>query len=171
MKGIIFGIVILIILGMMFTGQSMYQSNLESENPRSVKNFTVFLEEALVYNHNDSINSFEQNLSDLPNLDMTILKTGRINKILNSFMNFGIITTLESSKFLIEYGYIHPEYDFEFYMEMIKYILLILIILALIPVVIPLIAIIYLIFIGIKNVILGIIKFFNNISKKEIENG
>jgi len=155
-------LILLVIIAIMFTGQSLYNSDELLDKDRNIYNFT---EEKLIWNESikDTIsNSFEGSLKDMN--DKHSLNIKRIGNILGEFINLIGYSAIELTKWSLEYGYNHPEQDLKFFMDFLIKILWIIVIIMFIPLIIPVLALICIFF---KGVIWLWKKIFNNERKKE----
>lgn len=126
-------------------GSILYQDNLEKNNSFNIYNYTNSLEFKQL-----NCSSFKQNLTQNNFPD---LKIKRLDNIICSMGDCLLTISSESVKFAIEFGYNHPEYDFKYYINLLKYYLIISLLISFFPLIIPSIALIYLIFIPIKKLI------------------
>ena len=150
MRGLIFGIVLFALFGMMFASQTLYHSHQENNETFDIYNFT---ENNFVWNYSSGEERFRNNLSDRTGLDYSKIQTKRVGNLIYKFVDWVGYSIFEVSKWAMEFGYTHPEYDFGYFMNFVKYWLFAMIIIALFPILIPLIALIYLIFVGIKKIV------------------
>jgi len=150
MRGLIFGIVLFVLFGIMFASQTLYHSHQENNETFDIYNFT---ENNLVWNYSSGEEMFRNNLSDMVSLDYSKIQSKRIGNLIHKFVDCFGYSMFEVSKWAMEFGYTHPEYDFGYFMNFVKYWLFAMIIIALFPILIPLIALIYLIFVGIKKIV------------------
>src|SRR6056297_3981224 len=146
MRGLIFGIVLFVLFGIMFASQTLYHSHQENNETFDIYNFT---ENNLVWNYSSGEEMFRNNLSDMVSLDYSKIQSKRIGNLIHKFVDCFGYSMFEVSKWAMEFGYTHPEYDFGYFMNFVKYWLFAMIIIALFPSLIPLIALIYLMFVGI----------------------
>ena len=153
MRGLIFGIVLFVLFGIMFASQTLYHSHQENNETFDIYNFT---ENNLVWNYSSGEEMFRNNLSDMVSLDYSKIQSKRIGNLIHKFVDCFGYSMFEVSKWAMEFGYTHPEYDFGYFMNFVKYWLFAMIIIALFPILIPLIALIYLIFVGIKKIVVKI---------------
>ena len=147
-------LILLVGLTVMLIGQITYESDLENNKTRDIYNFT---ESTLVWNFTQDIELYDGTYSDVGRL-----RTNRIGNVINKFVDFIGYSAFESSKGLMEFGYTHPQYDFNFMLKAVMYYLIISIILIAIPVLIPVLVLICLIGIAIYNFVNIIIKYFKS---------
>ena len=150
MRGLFFGIILFSLFGVMFASQTLYYSHQENNETFDIYNFT---ENNLIWNYTSGEDMIRNNLSKMTGLDYSEIQSKRIGNLIHKFIDFFGYSLFEISKWVMEFGYTHPEYDFGFFMNLVKYWLFAMILIALFPILIPLIALIYLIFVGIKNII------------------
>lgn len=150
MRGLIFGIVLFALFAMMFASQTLYHSHQENNETFDIYNFT---ENNLVWNYSSGEEMFGNNLYDMTSLDYGKIQSKRVGNLIHKFVDWFGYSMFEVSKWAMEFGYTHPEYDFGYFMNFVKYWLFAMIIIALFPILIPLIALIYLIFVGIKKIV------------------
>jgi len=150
MRGLIFGVVLFALFGMMFTSQTLYHSHQENNETFDIYNFT---ENNLVWNYSSGEEMFRNNLSDMTSFDYSKIQSKRVGNLIHKFVDWFGYSLFEVSKWALEFGYTHPEYNFGYFMNFVKYWLFAMIIIALFPILIPLIALIYLMFVGIKKIV------------------
>jgi len=148
MKSLITTIFLFTLFAIMFASQTMYQSNLEENKTFDIYNFT---ENNLVWNYTQQEDNIKDNFTKYTKLDYDQIHSKRITNIIHKGVDWFGYTLFEISKWAMEFGYTHPEYDFGFFMKFVLYWLYAMIAIALFPVIVPLIALIYLLIIGIKN--------------------
>lgn len=136
MRGIFGTLIVLFVVALLFIGQGYRE---EYGSSFDIDNVTSQLEWTFEYNES---NSTVQNI---------VYKYG------DAFGYSGIALAKGS----IEYGFNHPEYDFEYGFNILKFVLIIIVILALIPALPIIFGILYMLVIGLKN----LFKFFRK--KKE----
>jgi hypothetical protein len=103
-------------------GGELYQSDKELGIDRDIYNFT----ESTIVMPN-------LNISEMHPIQKTkgIINEGRLYKIVDSGINFLLVSTEQVTKMGIEYGYQNPEIDFKLIWKYLVYILIIVIILML----------------------------------------
>ncbi len=132
-----------VFLSMMYTGEVLYEHDVEDNNLRDITNIT---------------NQIEWN-ETLLNGSFNIFNNTHASKIIDSGVNFIGITFMEISKWSVNYGYDNSKtYDFKFLFNLLKWVIFIIIIVAIFPIIVPLLALIYLSYIGIKLLINKTIK-------------
>jgi len=131
-------------------GQAMYTSDLQQNTTRDIYNFTS----QLVPPNNTCILMYNQTIT-FPHTSIQ-----RLNNIACATGTYAVVTGLEISKFGVEFGYLHPEYDYNFFLRIFKFWIYALILIAIIPVIIPLCALVYLIGLGIYNLVIKILSCF-----------
>jgi len=151
------GMVFLVFIGAtLLIGGTLYESDLENGEIRNVYNLTAQI------NPNFTCNSLD-NLNDIQgNIEVPIIHSQRLNKIGCALADFTITTFMEVTKWGVEFGYTHPQYDYNFYFKVVKIWIYALIFSLIIPILIPLIALIYLLVVGIKSL-------FSKFKKRRIE--
>lgn len=135
MKYLISFIVGVFILSSLLIGNSLYKSDKQSNITRDIVNYTSTM--VVIAQHNCTTSKS--------------VPIQRFQNIICSFSNFMIVTGTETIKFGIEFGYEHPEYNYKFYMNLVKWYIYLMILSVLIPMIIPLCAIFYIVAIGIKK--------------------
>ena len=150
MRGLNFGILLFIFFVMLSIGQITQEYHAENNMTVDIYNYT---ETNLVWNYN--VSQEELNNTDL---NYSQIQTRRISNVINKGVDFFGFVAFEASKWCIEFGYTHPDYDFEYFMYFIKYWLFAIIIIAALPVVVPLLALIYLVGVGVKKVVIKLSK-------------
>jgi len=141
-------IFLFVILFIMFSTQTLYQSNLEENKKFDIYNFT---KNNLVWNYTQQESSIKDNFTKYTKLDYGQIQSERITNLIHKTVDWFGYTLFEISKWAMEFGYTHPEYDFGFFMKFVLYWLYAMIAIALFPVIVPLTALIYLIIIGVKR--------------------
>ena len=124
---------------MMLIGSSFYEANMID----GVDDYDIYNMTEYYLNWNDSALDNYKNFT-YTNASIDKIKTNRLNRIIVSGINFFGTTAFELSKFFIEFGYENPEYDFDFMLEFVKYVLLVIVILAFAPVILPVLLLLYL---------------------------
>jgi len=150
MRGLIFGIMLFALFGIMFASQTLYHSHHDNNETFDIYNFT---ENNLVWNYSSGEEMFRNNLSDMTSFDYSKIQSKRVENLIHKFVDWFGYSMFEVFKWAMEFGYTHPEYDFGYFMNFVKYWLFAMIIIALFPILIPLIALIYLMFVGIKKIV------------------
>ena len=150
MKSLFFGIILFAMFGVMLSSQTLYNDHLENNETFDIYNFT---ENNLVWNYTSGEDMFRNNISEMTGLDYDKIQSKRIKNLIHKCVDFFGYSMFEVFKWVIEFGYTHPEYDFGYFMQFVKYWLFAMIIIALFPILIPLIALIYLLFVGIKKIV------------------
>ena len=140
----------------MFVAQTLYQSHQQYNITFDIYNYT---ENYLIWNDTAIRHNIENNLTRyVP--DNVIIFTKRISNIIFRFLDFVGFSLFEISKFSMEFGYNHPEYDFKYCMNLLKYFLFAWLAILIFPIIIPLIALIYLIFKGLKKIAVRLLRHF-----------
>ena len=150
MRGLFFGIILFAMCGIMFSSQTLYNIHQENNETFDIYNFT---ESKLVWNYTSGEDAIRNNISEMTGLDYGKIQSKRIENLIHKFIDFVGYSMFEVSKWVVEFGYTHPEYDFGYFMQFVKYVLFAMIIIAFFPILIPLIALIYLLFVGIKKIV------------------
>ena len=149
MRDLFFGIILFSLFGIMFASQTLYYSHQENNVTFDVYNFT---ENNLVWNYTSGEDMFRNNLSEITGLDYGQIQSKRITNIIYKFVDFFGYSLFEITKWVIEFGYTHPEYNFGFFMNLVKYWLFAMITIAIFPILIPLLALVYLALIGLNRI-------------------
>lgn len=136
--------VLIMIIMVMFVGQSAYKSDVQYEKTRDIYNFT---ESTIKWNFSIAEN-IKGNIDQKINLSEYDINTKRVGNILGKFVDFVGYSFTQMVKWGIEYGYTHPEHDLGFFLQFLVKILWILLLIAIIPIIIPVIALMYLFFKG-----------------------
>lgn len=141
-------LILIVVISLMFVGQTMYKSDLEYDNVRDIyeqteksfnwSNYSTIIQQAVDNDMGDTINIQEYDVN-----------VKRIKNVFIKFIDFAGFSTFEISKWGIEYGYEHPEHDLKFFLDFMIKVLIVILLITLVPLVIPLLAIIYLFFKGI----------------------
>lgn len=143
------------LIAVMFASQLIYKEDFKDGTIRDIYNYT---ENTLVWNSSRFVPEMIDNTSSITHYDFGNIQSVRIKNIIYRFADWLGYTTFEMGKWAMEFGYTHPEYDFEFYfnwcMKIVKYIIIILLISVITPLLLPLVATIYLIGLGVKTLIL-----------------
>ena len=132
MRGVGFIILLLIVCSTMLVGEGIRD---EKGTDYDIKNATSQIEWEI-----------EANLTNASTTEVMAFKWA-------DAMGF---TVVEISKWGMEFGFNHPEYDFDFTVDFFLNILWILVILACIPALPIIFAVIYLIYLGIKKLVIKI---------------
>jgi hypothetical protein len=149
MRGLFSGIILLSLFWIMFASQTLYYSHQENNETFDIYNFT---ENNLVWNYTSGEDMFRNNLSEITVLDYGQIQSKRIKNLVYKFVDFFGYSLFEITKWVMEFGYTHPEYNFGFFMNLVKYWLLAMIIIAIFPILIPLLALVYLALIGLNRI-------------------
>lgn len=150
-----FPIILMMALALLLIGSILYESG-------DVDNIYNLTETTMIWNF-----SYDEkvltNFTDIAQIN--IQKVGRISNVVYRFVDFVGYSFIELGKFFIEYGYLHPEMNYELAFKLMKYYFIFLIIGVLIPLLIPLIALICIIIMGLNN----LLKFFRTKRNKKLE--
>lgn len=138
---------IFLAITLMLAGTEMYKYDKE----RDIFNLTNNLKWNYTYTEN-----IYQNVSE--DFSYSLIQTGRINNVIHKFVDFVGYSFMELSKFLVEFGFNNPQYDFTFIWKVLRLWIIFLFVSVIIPVIAPLVAIIYLL-------VVGIIKMFKYLLK------
>jgi hypothetical protein len=95
---------------------------------------------------------FRNNLSEITSSDYGQIQSKRIKNVVYKFLDFFGYSLYEINKWVMEFGYTHPEYDFGFFMNLVKYWLFAMMTIAIFPILIPLLALVYLALIGLNRI-------------------
>jgi len=137
-------LVLIIIVMVMFVGQSVYESDVEYNTTRDIYNFT----ESTIKWDSSIADRVEDSMNEKINLSEYDINTERAGSVLGKFVDFVGYSFTQVLKWGVEYGYTHPEHDLSFFLQFLIKILWIFVLLAFIPLIIPIIALIYLLFKG-----------------------
>ncbi|MFW9927927.1 MAG: hypothetical protein ACFFD1_00885 [Candidatus Thorarchaeota archaeon] len=143
-SSIIFPIILLVVTGMMLVGNSVYKSDLDYNKVRTPQNLSNYLDELILWNQTYS-NQVKENFTGYTNYDVEQITSLRIKRVVNSGVDFLGTSSFELAKFSLEFGYNHPEYNYEYLYNLAKLYLYAIIIIAIFPGVIYLILIMYII--------------------------
>jgi hypothetical protein len=149
MRGLFFGIILFSLFAILFASQTLYNSHQETNKTFDIYNFT---ENNLVWNYTLEEDTIRNNLSEMMGLDYGEIQSKRIRNLIHKFVDFFGYSLFEVSKWVIEFGYTHPGYDFGFFMNFVKYWLFAMIIIAIFPILIPLLALIYIVIIKLNKI-------------------
>ena len=149
MRVLFFGIILFSLFGLMFASQTLYNEHQETNKTFDIYNFT---ENNLVWNYTLKEETIRHNFSEMTGLNYGEIQSKRIKNLIHKFVDFYGYSFFEISKWAMEFGYNHPEYDFGFFMNFVKYWLFAMIIIAIFPILIPLLALIYLALMGINKI-------------------
>lgn len=144
MRGIIFILFFVFISASFLIGGTLYESDLDNGELRDIYNLTEQI------NPNFSCSYLEDNSVQ----EITSIKIGRLNKIACKLADTTLVIFTEVVKYGVEFGYEHPQYDYEFYFKVVRLWIIALIISFIVPIVVPLMALIYLLFLGLKKIYL-----------------
>lgn len=148
MRSLITALFLFAMFAIMFVSQTMYKSNLEENKTFDIYNFT---ENKLIWNYTQQEDSIRDNFTRYTKLDYGQIQSKRITNLITKLVDWFGYSLFEISKWAMEFGYTHPEYDFGFFMKFVLYWLYAMILIALFPIIVPLIALIYLLIIGVKK--------------------
>jgi len=147
--------------------------------------FTLFIgasmrenadEDFNIYNITNSINismgcdeifARQANLTNGEFIDINEIKSERIKRMTCVFTQAVITLSIDGSLFMIEYGYEHPENDYESMYIILRMLIWLLIISALTPLLIPAIALIYLAIVGIIKLVKYIDEYIKQSKEKK----
>ena len=128
----------------MFASQEMYLMNEQLNKTFDIYNYT---NNVLVWNYTPS--KLGDDLVNLTTQQLSGQK--RITAMIDKFVDFLGFTFFELASWSVEFGYTHPEYDFDWFAKIFFYILWAIIIVAIIPIIIPTMALVYVCYVGIKK--------------------
>lgn len=148
MRGLVTTIFLFAMISLMFASQTLYHSHLEQNITFDIYNFT---ENWLVWNYTVGEESIRNNLTQTYGLDYSQIQSKRISNIIYKFVDFVGCSLFEISKWAIEFGYTHPQYNFGYFMNFVKYWLFAMIAIAIFPILVPLLALIYLVLVGLNK--------------------
>ena len=144
-KGIFGVVIILSVIFTMLMGQSIYEIDQETDIKRDIYNFT---ENALVWNFPEASYIIERNVSDMTKIDISQLQSRWFSNVIYKGMDFVGYSVMEIGKWSIEFGYAHPQYDFQFFSDIFIYYIWAMVLIAAFPILIPAIVLIYLSMVG-----------------------
>lgn len=147
MRGMFFAVLLVTLFAIMFASQMLYNANQEDGIEFDIYNFT---ENSLVWNYS----YININISEGP------IKISRVENLVHKTVDWFGYSMFEVSKWAVEFGYTHPEYNFEYFFNFLRIYLYVLIVIAFAPVIVPATAIGYLICIGIKRGIVWVWRKF-----------
>ncbi len=128
---------------LLFVGQQRYLTDVELD--REINPYWS----VDIFEWNSSI--MENNIVNESQLEYREL--GRFTNMVYKFGDFARYSLFEFAKFSIEAGYTHPEYDYNTFMTLIKWMIIITIFMIFAPLIIPLFILIYIMVDGIINLI------------------
>jgi hypothetical protein len=85
------------------------------------------------------------------NITIPNLKIKRLNNIICSLGDFLMTSTMEMTKFGVEFGYENPQYNYDWFVKLLKFFMIIILISVIMPLIIPFIALCYLIGLGVYH--------------------
>ena len=130
-------LLLVFVVAALFAGGALYQDDLKEG------------ELIDIYNLTSNMLNWEYNYTlEIPTSNDTIISS-RLYNVLSKGIDFIGFTTFEVAKTGVEFGYTHPEYDYDYALGIVKLLLIIAIIAVLSPLFIPVIAIISIIFMSI----------------------
>ena len=132
----------------MFAAQTLYETH-QKENVTF--NIYEFTEKSLVWNYTNPNTDIIGNISEYEPVNYTEIQSKRIQNLIYKAIDFIGYSFYEIAKWSMEFGYTHPQYDFELFMDLVIYYIWAIIILSLFPMVIPVVALTYLAVIGIRK--------------------
>ena len=142
------GMLILVFIGAtLLIGGTLYEYDSEQEEFRDIYNFTEQINPNFSCNNLGDLNEYQEGIR------VPVLKYQRLNNIGCSLADFTITTFTEVAKFGVEFGYTHPQYDYDFYFKIVKIWIYAIILSVVLPLIIPLLALIYLIGVGIQSLL------------------
>ena len=156
MKFVIFAILIML-LAVMTIGNLVYEQDSEENITRDIYNWT---ESRLQWNSSQFQPEFHDKFVDVTNLDYEQLQSRRISNVIYKYVDFMGYALFQVVKWGMEFGYTHPQYNFEWIMDntikLLKYYVIFLCLLAAGPLLVPSIACIYILCVWIKKAYLWI---------------
>ena len=159
MKGIAFLTGLWCMILLMFVSQTLYEYNAKDNVTFDIYNYT---ETNLAWNYTTNEDVIKGNLSQSGyNIDK--IQSVRINNIITKTIDWIGYTIYEVTKWSVEFGYTHPEYNFKFYMNFVLCCVVVMVFIQFFPYIIIILALLYL-------AINGIIKLFKYIKRKRKEN-
>ena len=162
MRGFFFGTFLFIVFAIMFASQSMYNYHQEDNISMNIYNFT---ENYLLWNYTSQKPHIIDAIANNTGIRYDTIQSVRISNLIHKTVDWLGFVFFETSKWAIEFGYTHPEYDFEFFMHFVKYWLFAMLAIAASPIIVPLIALLYLLCIGVGKLykkLMGLIFNDNN---------
>ena len=148
-------ILIIMFIAVFGVGQALYQSDIKENETTNIYNKT---EEVFVWN-SSTFETAKINLTNKLNESelQLLLFNNRVRNVLYKGMDFLGFSMFEVSKWGIEFGYNHPEYDFIWATKqlpkLIKIIIILVVVSLLLRAALPLFAIFYLTGLGIYTLI------------------
>lgn len=136
-------LVLFVVISFMSMGSYLYDQDLEDGEFRDIYNFT---ESKIVWD-----SSVLEPKYYSPSDNQIYNRLSRANNIIYKFTDFIGYSFVEGGKMSLEFGYNNPQYDFEYFVGLLKYYLVVFVLITLIPVVIPILAVIFIIFQGLGN--------------------
>jgi len=149
MRVLFFGIILFFLFGAMFASQTLYYSHQENNETFDIYNYT---ENNFIWNYTSGEDMIRNNYSKMTGLDYSEIQSKRIGNLIHKFIDFIGYSLYEITKWVMEFGYTHPEYDFGFFMNLVKYWLFAMMTIAIFPILIPLLALVYLALIGLNKI-------------------
>ena len=144
-------VVLLFCVAMMFLGQNFYERGITNEEFYNVT-------DNLNWTNTPQFTELKMNRTgDYPEDGLQMYQVTAIN-ILGKFVDFLGYAMIETSKFFLDFGFHHPEYDYEFALTLLKWILIVIAIGALAPLILPMIALIVVILMWLHKLIKKIFK-------------
>jgi hypothetical protein len=141
-------VIIACILGMMWMGASLHAGGVEN-----IYNITSRLSFPEMNTSDQFTETIQETLDTNKTMDdytLGLIRMERIDRVIVSFINFAGTACFEISMFFVEYGYEHPELDFE---HAFKVIIIIAVLAFVIPLAMPLVMLICIIGISITHFI------------------
>ena len=134
-KSFMFGIILLMFIMLAGFGNIIHQEHI-------ITNIHDFTESTLVWNYTPT-----NMTSDKPLLN-------RVTNIIHKTTDYIGFTSFEISKIAIEFGYKNPQYDYDFFFNMIRTWMMLILIFTILPQIFFILAIIYFLFLMIKKLFL-----------------
>ncbi len=146
---LIFVFGLMIIISMMYVGETLHNQDFKNLTPRDIYNWT---ESTLNWNES-TFEYVKTNVTE--KLNYSFVNINRFKNILYSTMDWAGYTLFEVSKGSIEFGYINADkYNFKFTWKLLIFYIFFMILVLSLPLLIIIIALGYIIYNGIKTLYL-----------------
>lgn len=132
MRGVLSIILIFAFVVLMFAGQQMYESDLDEGTVKDLTELVNITENKIKWNESLFRDKIEQNLSQYKG-DYPVLQSKRLTNVIYKFVDFFGFAAMEGAKWSMEFGYTHPEYNYEYFSKMLITLAMCLALLAVLP--------------------------------------
>ena len=134
-------VVLIFIISFLFIGAEIYELDIQTNNTRDIYNYTNYISIPKI------------NISHEHPIEKTkgVINEGRLYLIIDSFVNFLLVSTEQVVKMGIEYGYQHPNINWTFIYKILIWILVVSLIVMLIKPIGYILIFIIMIFIMLKD--------------------